>query len=57
MLSTEGAAVSSTAQTVSDQAGNVSEPSNVVTVSIDKTQPTISAAATLSPNGNSWYNE
>jgi hypothetical protein len=57
VLSTEGAAVLSTAQTVSDKAGNVSEPSNVVTVSIDKTQPTISAAATLSPNGNGWYND
>jgi hypothetical protein len=57
VLSTEGAAVSSTAQAVSDQAGNVSDPSNVVTVSIDKTQPTISAAATLSPNGNGWYND
>ena len=57
VLNTEGAAVSSTAQTVSDQAGNVSDPSNVVTVSIDKTQPTISAAATLSPNGNGWYND
>lgn len=56
VLSAEGAAVSSTARTVSDKAGNVSDPSNVVTVSIDKTQPTISAAATLSPNGNNWYN-
>jgi hypothetical protein len=57
VLSTEGAAVSSTAQAVSDQAGNVSDPSNVLTVSIDKTQPTISAAATLSPNGYGWYND
>jgi len=57
VLSTEGTAVSSTAQTVSDKAGNVSDPSNVVTVSIDKTQPTISAAATLLPNGNGWYDD
>jgi PKD domain len=56
VLNTEGAAVSSTAQTVSDQAGNVSNPSNVVTVSIDRTKPTISAVATSSPNGNGWYN-
>ncbi len=42
LLSTEGAAVSSTAQTVSDAAGNVSDPSNVVTVMIDKTRPTVS---------------
>ena len=57
VLNTEGAAVVSSAQTVSDKAGNVSDPSNVVTVSIDKTQPTISAAATSSPNGNGWYND
>jgi hypothetical protein len=55
VLSDEGSAVSSTAQTVSDKAGNVSDPSNVVTVSIDKTKPTISAAATTSPNANGWY--
>jgi len=52
----EGSAVSSTAQTVADQAGNVSDPSNVVTVKIDKTPPTISAAVTMGPNGtNGWY--
>jgi hypothetical protein len=55
LLSDEGAAVSSTAQTVSDKAGNVSDPSNVVTASIDKTDPTISAAATSAPNGHGWY--
>jgi hypothetical protein len=54
-LNTEGTAVSSTTQTVSDKADNVSDPSNVVTVSIDKTKPTISAAATSPPNGNGWY--
>jgi hypothetical protein len=54
-LSEEGTAVSSTAETVSDKAGNLSYPSNVVTVSIDKTKPTISAAALESPNGNGWY--
>jgi PKD domain len=57
VLNTEGAAVSSTAQTVSDKAGNFSNPSNVVTVSIDKTKPTISAAATPSPNSNGWYKD
>lgn len=40
-LSTEGNAVSSTAQTVTDAAGNTSDPSNVVTVMIDKTAPTL----------------
>ena len=55
-LSSEGSAVSSTAQSVADQAGNVSDSSNVVTVKIDKTPPTISAAATMEPNGtNGWY--
>lgn len=56
-LTTEGAAVSSTSQTVWDKAGNASDPSNVVTVKIDKTKPTISAAATTSPNGNGWYKD
>ena len=41
VLSAEGAAVASTAQTVTDAAGNTSDPSNVVTVKIDKTAPTI----------------
>ena len=55
-LSSDGSAVSSTAQTVSDNAGNVSESSNVVTVKIDKTAPTIIAAATSAADGNNgWY--
>jgi hypothetical protein len=40
-LSSEGSAVSSKAKTVEDAADNVSEPSNVVTVKIDKTAPTV----------------
>jgi hypothetical protein len=48
VLSAEGAAVSSTAQTVTDAAGNISAPSNVVTVKIDKTPPVITCTA--SPN-------
>ena len=55
VLSAEGAAVASTAQAVTDAAGNTSDPSNVVTVQIDKTAPTISAATTTSPNGAGWY--
>jgi alpha-tubulin suppressor-like RCC1 family protein len=42
-LQNEGAAVSSTAWVVNDLAGNASAPSNVVTVKIDKTGPTMSA--------------
>ena len=54
-LSSEGDAVSSTAQTITDLAGNSSAASNVVTVKIDKTAPTISAAATTQPNAGGWY--
>jgi hypothetical protein len=57
VLSSEGSVVSSTAQTATDAAGNVSAPSNVVTVKVDKTPPTISAAATSLPNANGWYND
>ncbi|MBX7112182.1 MAG: hypothetical protein K1X87_10120, partial [Dehalococcoidia bacterium] len=56
LLSSEGAAVSSTAQTVTDLAGNTSASSNVVTVKIDKTAPIVTASATTAPNGNGWYN-
>jgi hypothetical protein len=42
ILSTEGSAVSSTAQTVQDAAGNTSAASNVVTVAVDKTPPAVS---------------
>ncbi|MFN8491581.1 MAG: choice-of-anchor D domain-containing protein [Caldilineaceae bacterium] len=40
-LSSEGTAVSSTAQTVADRALNGSDPSNVVTVKLDKTAPSV----------------
>ena len=40
-LSGEGTALSSTAQTVTDRALNGSDPSNVVTVKIDKTAPSV----------------
>jgi hypothetical protein len=56
-LSSEGSAVSSTARTVTDAAGNVSASSNVVTVSIDKMSPTTTIALSpAAPNGlNGWY--
>jgi hypothetical protein len=43
ILSAEGAAVSSLAQTVTDAAGNTSIASNVITVKIDKTPPATNA--------------
>jgi len=55
-LIADGAAVSSTTETAVDLAGNVSHPSNIVTVKIDKTPPTITAAATTSPHASGWYN-
>jgi HYR domain len=55
-LSDEGTSISSTAQTVKDEAGNTSDASNVVTVGIDKTLPTIAAAPTTQPNKFGWYN-
>jgi hypothetical protein len=42
VLSTEGSAVSSTARTVTDAAGNTSASSNVIGVAIDKTAPSVS---------------
>jgi hypothetical protein len=56
VLNTEGAAVASTAQTVTDAAGNTSDSSNVVTVKIDKTAPTASASASPAANSNGWNN-
>ncbi|MFN8491593.1 MAG: PxKF domain-containing protein [Caldilineaceae bacterium] len=41
VLSSEGAAVASTAQTVTDLAGNTSVSSNVVTVKLDKAAPVV----------------
>lgn len=55
VISVEGAAAS-TAQTVTDIAGNVSEPSNVIAVKVDKTSPIATATATPPPNGNGWNN-
>ena len=48
VLSDDGSAVSSTARTVTDAAGNTSDPSGVVTVKIDTTGPTIGAE--IDPN-------
>jgi hypothetical protein len=52
VLSSEGSAVASTAQTVSDLAGNTSDPSNVVKVQLDKTAPVV--AVTGVSNGASY---
>ncbi|MEZ4553073.1 MAG: hypothetical protein R3B59_04125 [Dehalococcoidia bacterium] len=53
-LTDEGAAVSSTARTIFDAAGNESDPSNVITVSIDKTAPLVEATASPEPNPAGW---
>lgn len=57
VLSTDGASVQSPAWVVHDGLGNASAPSNQVAVKIDKTAPTVAAAASpASPNGtNGWY--
>jgi alpha-tubulin suppressor-like RCC1 family protein len=52
ILSAEGTAVSSTAETVSDRAGNTSAPSTIVTVKIDKTAPVVSVTGVT--NGASY---
>jgi len=54
ILSAEGAAVASTAQTVADAAGNTSPDSNVVTVNIDKTAPAITWNSSIN-DGDSFY--
>ncbi len=48
-LSAEGAAVASTAETVTDAAGNISSPSNLVTVKIDKTPPVLNPMVVPNP--------
>src|SRR5207244_4243709 len=53
-LTTEGAGQSATG-TATDKAGN-SESSKSDSFKIDATAPSISGAATTSPNGNGWYN-
>jgi K319-like protein len=53
-LSAEGSPVSSTAQAVSDKAGNLSDPSNLVNVNIDKTAPGIDWDGDID-DGDSFY--
>ncbi|MFN8490264.1 MAG: hypothetical protein U0350_21935 [Caldilineaceae bacterium] len=55
VLTTEGMTVTSQSQTVTDLAGNRSAPSNVITVKIDKTLPTITATVMTTPNAHGWY--
>jgi len=52
LLNTEGLGVSSTAQTVMDAAGNTSDLSNVVTVNIDKTAPSLAWVGGPADGGN-----
>src|SRR5207247_11336541 len=53
---TLSASGTSTAATVTDKADNTSDPTHRSSDLIDKVKPTISAAATTSPNANGWYN-
>ncbi|MDX6254024.1 MAG: large repetitive protein [Frankiales bacterium] len=41
--------------TATDAADNVSDPFSITGINVDKTYPTLSGAATTSPNGNGWY--
>jgi hypothetical protein len=52
-ISTETASILVNGQ-AADYAGNLG--TDAVTVKLDKTAPTISGAATTSPNANGWYN-
>ena len=52
-LTSEGATVSSTAETVTDAAGNTSVASNVVVVKIDKTPPVITVPGAIAVNATS----
>lgn len=54
LLGNEGANQSASG-TCTDVAGNTSAAATVNGVNIDKTAPTISGAATTSPNGAGWY--
>jgi hypothetical protein len=55
VLTSEEALVSSTAQMVSDNAGNTSDASNVVTVKIDKTKPTIALVGGPAGGSSSYF--
>lgn len=50
VLTGEGNGVSSTAATVTDEAGNTSDASNIVSADIDRTAPTV----TVSPDGQTY---
>lgn len=54
VLNGEGNSVSSTAQSVADKAGNISELSNVITVSIDKSAPGITWNGGIA-NGDTFF--
>lgn len=43
--------------TITDKAGNVSEPATVNGIKIDRTDPKLSGAATTKPNAAGWYND
>jgi hypothetical protein len=54
-LGTEGTAVAAPTPTITDNAGNVSLPSNAIVVKIDKTAPTAALVANGTEGDNGWY--
>jgi hypothetical protein len=57
VFSDEGAQLTSPSHITVDRAGNTSDPSNVVTVNIDLTRPTITGGPTTQPNLAGWYRD
>ncbi len=56
ILNTEGTNISAPTPTISDNAGNISAPSNQITVKIDKTAPVImEGTPTGTAGANNWY--
>lgn len=54
-LSAEGVAITSSTLTVTDAAGNTSDASNIVTVQIDKTLPTVSLVDGPADSGSYYF--
>src|SRR5258707_9225594 len=51
----EGDSLGAGPVTVSDKAGNTSDPASVSGIKIDRTAPVITGAPTTQPNSDGWY--